>query len=124
MFSGTLANVALERASMLRDMEYITEETRDAKLQEAILLYDTCDKDHKLVTEDNIISPEEREEIKRAIAQIPNDSNSAEEISRIMSTEAPGVGINDIMGIQSEVTDDEVYSTMKKELNTIGEDED
>ena len=96
---------------MLRDMEYITEETRDAKLQEAILIYETCDKDHKLVTEDNIISPEEREEIQ-------------EEISRIMSTEAPGVGINDIMGIQSEVTDDEVYSTMKKELNTIGEDED
>lgn len=119
MFSGTLANVAIERASMLRDMEYIKEETKDAQLQEAVLLYDTCDKDHKLVTENNIISPEEKEEIKRAIAQIPNDSDSAEEISRIMSTEAPGVGINDIMGIQSEVTDDTVYSDMMKELHDI-----
>lgn len=119
MFSGTLANVAIERASMLRDMEYIKEETKDAQLQEAVLLYDTCDKDHKLVTENNIISPEEKEEIKRAIAQISNDSDSAEEISRIMSTEAPGVGINDIMGIQSEVTDDTVYSDMMKELHDI-----
>ena len=119
MFSGTLANVAIERASMLRDMEYIKEETKDAQLQEAVLLYDTCDKDHKLVTENNIISPAEKEEIKRAIAQIPNDSDSAEEISRIMSTEAPGVGINDIMGIQSEVTDDTVYSDMMKELHDI-----
>lgn len=119
MFSGTLANVAIERASMLRDMEYIKEETKDAQLQEAVLLYDTCDKDHKLVIENNIISPEEKEEIKRAIAQIPNDSDSAEEISRIMSTEAPGVGINDIMGIQSEVTDDTVYSDMMKELHDI-----
>ena len=119
MFSGTLNSIARERASFLRDAEYIKENVKDSALQEAILIYETCDKDHKLVTEDNIVSPEEKEEIKRAIAQIPTDSDSSEEIDRIMSAQGSAVSIDDIMGIKSDETGDTVYSDMINDLNEV-----
>lgn len=119
MFSGTLNSIARERASFLRDAEYIKENVKDSALQEAILIYETCDKDHKLVTEDNIVSPEEKEEIKRAIAQIPTDSDSSEEIDRIMSAHGSAVSIDDIMGIKSDETGDTVYSDMINDLNEV-----
>ena len=119
MFSGTLNSIARERASFLRDAEYIKENVKDSALQEAILIYEACDKDHKLVTEDNIVSPEEKEEIKRAIAQIPTDSDSSEEIDRIMSAHGSAVSIDDIMGIKSDETGDTVYSDMINDLNEV-----
>lgn len=119
MFSGTLNSIARERASFLRDAEYIKENVKDSALQEAILIYEVCDKDHKLVTEDNIVSPEEKEEIKRAIAQIPTDSDSSEEIDRIMSAQGSAVSIDDIMGIKSDETGDTVYDDMINDLNEV-----
>ena len=38
MFSGILANVAREQASILRDAESITENFKDSQIQEAILI--------------------------------------------------------------------------------------
>lgn len=119
MFSGTLDNIARERASFLRDAEYIRENVKDSALQEAMLIYEACDKDHKLLTEDNIVSPEEKEEIKRAIAQIPTDSDASEEIDRIMSANGSAVSIDDIMGIKSDETGDTVYSDIASELHEV-----
>lgn len=116
MFSGILANVARERAAILRDIAYITENVRDSEIQEALLVYETCDKTGKLCTEDNIIPPEEREEIKEAIKQILPSSDSEEEIDRILSKDGGSIGIDDIMGIEHDVTDDEIAADFEKAI--------
>ena len=125
MFSGILANVAREQASILRDAEYITENFRDSQIQEAILIYETCDKTGKLCTEDNIISPEERKEIKEAIEKIPPTSDSEQEIDRILSKEG-SLGIDDIMGIEHDNTDESeaIFANISKDIEDMyGEDE-
>jgi hypothetical protein len=100
MFSGVVADLARERASMLRDIELITESTKDAQLQEAIMIYENCDKDHRLYTEDNLIPPDEREEIKQAIEQIPDDDTDApEQIARIMNSENDEMNVDQMLGI-------------------------
>ena len=120
MFSGILSNVARERASMLRDAEYISENVKDSQLQEAILIYETCDKTGKLCTEDNIISPEERKEIKEAIEKIPPTSDSEQEIDRILSKEG-SLGIDDIMGIEHDNTDESeaIFANISKDIEDM-----
>ena len=120
MFSSILANVAREQASILRDAEYITENFRDSQIQEAILIYETCDKTGKLCTEDNIISPEERKEIKEAIEKIPPTSDSEQEIDRILSKEG-SLGIDDIMGIEHDNTDESeaIFANISKDIEDM-----
>ena len=117
MFSGILGNVAREKASMLRDAEYISENVKDSRLQEAMLIYETCDKTGKLCTEDNIIPPEEREQIKEAIEKIPETSNSEEEIDRILSKEGGSIGIDDIRGIENEDTGETVLADIANTMD-------
>ena len=117
MFSGILDNVARERASMLRDAEYISENVKDSRIQEAILIYETCDKTGKLCTEDNVIPPEEREAIKEAIEKIPPTSDIEEEIDRILSKEGGSLSIDDIMGIENENTGETVFADISNTMD-------
>ena len=123
MFSGILSNVARERASMLRDAEYISENVKDSQLQEAILIYETCDKTGKLCTEDNIISPEERKEIKEAIEKIPPTSDSEQEIDRILSKEGGSIGIDDIMGIETDTPTESIFADLSKDMEDLFDEE-
>lgn len=123
MFSGILANVAREQASILRDAEYITENFRDSQIQEAILIYETCDKTGKLCTEDNIIPPEEREEIKEAIMKIPPSFDSEQEIDRILSKEGGSIGIDDIMGIETDTPTESIFADLSKEMEDLFDEE-
>ena len=123
MFSGILANVAREQASILRDAEYITENFRDSQIQEAILIYETCDKTGKLCTEDNIIPPEEREEIKEAIMKIPPSFDSEQEIDRILSKEGGSIGIDDIMGIETDTPTKSIFADLSKDMKYLFDEE-
>ena len=123
MFSGILANVAREQASILRDAEYITENFKDSQIQEAILIYETCDKTGKLCTEDNIIPPEEREENKEAIMKIPPSFDSEQEIDRILSKEGGSIGIDDIMGIETDTPTESIFADLSKDMEDLFDEE-
>lgn len=102
MFSGVIADLARERASMARDIALITESVKDAQLQETVMIYEKCDRNHRLYTEDAIISPEEKEEIKQAIAKIPDtDDDSAAQIERIMNATTDDMSVDQMLGITS-----------------------
>ena len=123
MFSGILANVAREQASILRDAEYITENFRDSQIQEAILIYETCDKTGKLCTEDNIVPPEEREEIKEAIMKNAPSFDSEQELDRILSKEGGSIGIDDIMGIETDTPTESIFADLSKDMEDLFDEE-
>lgn len=126
MFSGVMADLARERASMARDMELITESVKDAKLQEAILVYENCDKEHRLYTEDALISPEEKDEIKHAIEQIPDtDDDAPAQIERILNASTDDMSIDQMLGItgMSEPSHTDVLEGLRTTANEMDDEE-
>lgn len=100
LFSGVATDIARERASMLRDIEYIREDVKDSALQESILIYENCNKGRGIYTEEDIVSPEEDKLIDGAIAEIPDgDTDADEEIDRIVNSENDAMTIDQMMGI-------------------------
>jgi hypothetical protein len=127
MFSGVMADLARERASMARDMELITESVKDAKLQEAIMIYENCDKEHRLYTEDAMISPEEQEEIKHAIEQIPDtDDDAPAQIERILNASTDDMSVDQMLGItaMSEPSHTDVLDGLRTTANEMDKEED
>ena len=123
MFTDALKSMAYERASFARDAEYIIESTKDAALQESILLYENAG-ESGLCFESDIISPEFKEEIKEAIEQIPDDHSDADdEIERIVSSDKEKLSLDEVMGITNEPpTDAEQLLDAVAEL-TVDSDE-
>jgi hypothetical protein len=127
MFSGVMADLARERASMARDMELITESVKDAKLQEAIMIYENCDKEHRLYTEDAMIPPEEQEEIKHAIEQIPDtDDDAPAQIERILNASTDDMSVDQMLGItaMSEPSHTDVLDGLRTTANEMDKEED
>lgn len=106
MFTDAMRSIAEERASFMRDVEYIKESTNDAQMQESILIYENAG-ESGLCLESDIVSPELKEEIKEAVEQIPNDTKDAEEeIDRIIRSDKDQLSLDEVMGITSEPATD------------------
>ena len=106
MFTDAMRSIAEERASFMRDAEYILESTKDAAIQESILIYENAG-ESGVCLESDIVSPEMKKEIKEAIEQIPNDTTDAEEeISRIVTSDKDQLTLDEVMGITSEPATD------------------
>ena len=102
MFAEAISEIARERASLLRDVEYIRESVKDADLQESFLILEACGM-NGLCREEDIVSKEEHRDLCNAIMQIPDDcSDEREEIDRIVNCEKPSMTIDDIMGISPD----------------------
>lgn len=106
MFTDAMRSIAEERASFVRDAEYIIESTKDAALQESILIYENAG-ESGLCLESDIVSPELKKEINEAIEQIPDDNSDAEEeIKRIVSSDKDQLSLDEVMGITTEPATD------------------
>ena len=106
MFADAMRSIAEERASFMRDAEYIVESTKDAPMQESILIYENAG-ESGLCLESDIVSPELKNEIKEAIEQIPDDDTDAkEEISRIVSSDKDQLSLDEVMGLTTEPASD------------------
>ena len=104
MFSAAIRDIATERASMMRDVEYIRENVEDSAMQETILLYECSGGEPCL--ESDIISREEKKEICEAIENIPDGSDEEEEIERILSSEKEALTLDEVMGITKDPSSD------------------
>ena len=102
MFSGIKSNIAQERASLVRDMEFIRQNVKDAQIQETMLICEACGGGGKLYTETDLVSREEEKEICNAITRIPGDDTSSEEINRILTSNKPELSLDEVMGISAE----------------------
>lgn len=106
MFTDAMRSIAEERASFMRDAEYILESTKDAAIQESILIYENAG-ESGVCLESDIVSPEMKKEIKEAIEQIPDDTTDAEEeINRIVTSDKDQLSLDEVMGITSEPATD------------------
>lgn len=106
MFTDAMRSIAEERASFMRDAEYILESTKDAAIQESILIYENAG-ESGVCLESDIVSPEMKKEIKEAIEQIPVDTTDAEEeINRIVTSDKDQLTLDEVMGITSEPATD------------------
>lgn len=106
MFTDAMRSIAEERASFMRDAEYILESTKDAAIQESILIYENAG-ESGVCLESDIVSPEMKKEIKEAIEQIPDDTTDAEEeIDRIVTSDKDQLTLDEVMGITSEPATD------------------
>ena len=106
MFTDAMRSIAEERASFMRDAEYILESTKDAAIQESILIYENAG-ESGVCLESDIVSPEMKKEIKEAIEQIPDDTTDAEEeINRIVTSDKDQLTLDEVMGITSEPATD------------------
>ena len=102
MFAEAISEIARERASLLRDVEYIRESVKDADLQESFLILEACGM-NGICREEDIVSKEEHRDLCIAIMQIPDDcSDEREEIDRIVNCKKPSMTIDDIMGISPD----------------------
>lgn len=119
MFTDAMTNIARERASFLRDAEYIKENVNDSELQESILIYENGG-DNGICLESDITSPEEKKELKEAIEQIPNDTTDTQkEIDRIVLSDKDSLTLDEVMGITQEpATDAEQLLDAVAELTT------
>lgn len=118
MFSELASSVARERASFLRDVEYMRENVVDARIQEDILAYECAEQG--IYTEKDLTSPEEEKEIIEIIDQIPKsetDKDADEEIDRIMNSDKENLTLDEVMGLVDE-GDPDIYEDM-----VLGEDE-
>lgn len=121
MFSGIVNEIARDRAIFARDVELIRENAKDADVQEMVLICETCNNGNKLVTEGNIIPRAEEIQINEAINKI-SDKEDPAEIDRILASEKPNIGIDEIMGISGpdEPTETEfVYNTMMSKNESV-----
>lgn len=106
MFDAAIQSIARDRASMMRDMEYIRNNIEDAPIQESFLMYEACG-DSGLFTEEDLISPEEDKDLTETIEQMPVDSKEAdEEVERILASENKSISIDEIMGIHDDVAEE------------------
>lgn len=106
MFDTAMRDIAYNRAAFARDMEYMRENTRDAEVQESMLLFESCGEGIRM--ESDIISKEEAADLKEAIESIPDDSSDKEaEIDRILNTDKERMSIDEVMGIDHDMGDDD-----------------
>lgn len=112
-----MQSIARDRASMMRDIEYIRNNIMDAPIQESFLIYEACG-DGGLCTEEDLISPEEDKDIAATIEQIPvNPEDEEEEINRILDSENKSISLDEIMGIHDDVTE----ATFQEFVDTVSE---
>lgn len=126
MFSGIKANIAQERASLAREMEYMRQNVADAAIQESVLIYESCNGGRGLCLESEIVPPSEEQEIRKAIARIPETDDSEEDVKRILASKKPELSLDEVMGISSEDEENPTeiaYNAMTRELHS-GPDED
>ena len=105
MFANATKSIAVERAEMMRDIEYMRESTADSVMQETILMYESAQ--DGLYLESDIIPADERKERRETIERIPDDDKeSKDEIERIITSQKEVMNLDEVMGLDSDPIED------------------
>lgn len=99
--------IAYERASFARDVEYLQQMAEDTIIQESMVALDQYHKGTIGIFES---TEEDDPEILEAIDKIPTENNEKEEIERILSSKKD-MNIDDVIGL-SDDDDDEIDSAL------------
>ena len=96
MFSSAYEKVAYEQASIARDIEYMRENVLDTPVTDAVARLD----------EDYDITFEDAEMIAEALNDPRLESDSDEEVKRILDAETDTLSLDDIIGIDTDEGED------------------
>lgn len=97
MLNTAIDSILYERASFVRDIEYMRNNVIDSEVQDAILAYETANNELTVETTD--------EEINAAIKQAAkDDSTEQEEIERIIRSDKD-LTLDQIIGITDDAMD-------------------
>lgn len=125
MINEPLTDSVYERASLARDMLYMTENAKDMQVSEAMLFLDAIYDGKKCFLESDIVSYAEEVEIEQAIADvdIPNDEIN-EEIESIITTDKPILTIDEVLGISDNVVEPNSGISIDEVVDALNDDED
>lgn len=109
--------IAYERASFARDVEYLQQMAEDDVIQESMVALDRFHKGTIGIFESEVTDDPE---ILEVIDKIPDKGNEEEEIQRILTSDKD-MNIDDIIGI-SDDTDDELDAALDLADDDLEED--
>ena len=105
MIEQLMTEVARERAAFLRDAAYIQENVKDSDIKEAVFQYECAESG--LFLESEQVTAEMKKNIEEALNKVKVDKDEVDaEIDRIVTSEKDDLSLDDVMGVDSNMTQD------------------
>lgn len=99
MFTETLGKIARDRASYMRDLEYMKENVEDSEIMERVTVCENCN-ENGICYESDIMDAEESKELNRVIEEMHDESFIEEEIERIVESDSDNITLESAMGLE------------------------